>query len=206
MELREALSHIAEIRAKVAATQEFRGYRAAPVAASGALAVLAAAAQPLLVPNPAADLTGYLILWLSAAFLGLAAAGVRIVRRDWFDDHSVNRELTRLAVGQFAPCLAAGALVTLAVARHAPEAGWMLPGLWQTLFALGVFASCRLLPRATTWVGVFYLLSGTLCLAVFRGDRAFAAWAMGLPFGVGQFATAGILYWNLERDHGRRDA
>lgn len=206
MELHEALSHIAEIRAKVAATQEFRGYRAVPVAASGALAVLAAAAQPHVLPAPVADLRGYLALWLATATLGAAAAGVRIVMRDWFDGQTVNRELTRLAVGQFAPCLVAGALVTAAVARHAPDAGWMLPGLWQILFALGVFASCRLLPRATAWVGVFYLLTGTLNLAVCQGDRAFAPWAMGLPFGAGQFATAAILYWNLERGHVRRSA
>jgi hypothetical protein len=206
VELREALSHIAEIRAKVAATQEFRGYRAVPIAASGALAVLAAAAQPVLVPNPAADLSGYLALWLTAAALGATAAGVRIVTRDWLDGPTLNRELTRLAVGQFAPCLVAGALVTLAVARHAPDAGWMLPGLWQILFALGVFASCRLLPKATALVGVFYLVTGTLNLAFCQGGRAFAPWAMGLPFGLGQFATAGILYWNLERDDGRSDA
>ena len=206
MELREALSHIAEIRAKVAATQQFRGYRALPVAATGALALLAAATQPALAPNPAADLTGYLALWLTAAVLGAAAAGVRIVNRDWFDDHDLNREVTRLAVGQFAPCLVAGGLVTLAVARHAPDAGWMLPGLWQILFALGVFASCRLLPKATALVGVFYLVTGTLNLDVCQGERAFAPWAMGLPFGAGQLATAGILYWNLERDHAGRDA
>jgi hypothetical protein len=206
MELREALSHIAEIRAKVAATEQFRGYRAFPIATSGVLALLAASVQPILVPNPTANLTGYLALWLTTALFGAAAAGVRIVRRDWFDDHNLNRELTRLAVGQFAPCLVAGALVTLAVARHAPEAGWMLPGLWQILFSLGVFASCRLLPKATAWVGVFYLLSGTLSLTFFQGERAFAAWAMGLPFGAGQLATAGILYWNLERNHVRHDA
>jgi hypothetical protein len=206
VELREALSQIAEIRAKVAATQQFRGYRAAPIAASGALALVAATAQPVLAPNPAADLTSYLALWLTAAVLGAAAAGVRIVNHDWFDGHNLNRELTRLAVGQFVPCLVAGGLVTLAVARHAPDAGWMLPGLWQILFALGVFASCRLLPKATALVGVFYLVAGTLNLAVCQGERAFAPWAMGLPFGLGQFATAGILYWNLERDHARADA
>jgi hypothetical protein len=205
VELREALSHIAEIRAKVAATQEFRGYRAVPVAASGAFALLAAAVQPFVVPDPVAHLAGYLALWLTTAAAGAAAASVRVIARDWFDGRTLNRELTRLAVAQFAPCLVAGALVTLAVARHAPDAGWMLPGLWQVLFALGVFASYRLLPRATAGVGAFYLLAGTLNLMRPDGGRALDPWAMGLPFGVGQLATAAILYWNLERDHARRD-
>jgi hypothetical protein len=206
VELREALSQIAEIRAKVAATEQFRGYRAVPVAATGVLAIVAATVQPLLIPNPSADLSAYLALWLTTAVLGASAAGVRIVSRDWLEGPTLNRELTRLAVGQFAPCLVAGALVTLAVARHSPDAGWMLPGLWQILFALGMFASCRLLPKATALVAVFYLVTGTLNLVFCQGERAFTHWAMGLPFGIGQLAMAYILYWNLERIDDRPEA
>jgi hypothetical protein len=202
MELREALSHIAEIRARAAAAERFRGYRAVPVGTSGVLAVFAAAAQPFLVPNPAADVPGYLALWVTTAVVGAAAAGSGLLFRHWSARHPLSRELTRLAVGQFAPCLAAGALVTLAVARHAPEVAWTLPGLWQVSFALGMFASCRLLPRATVGVAVFYLLAGAFNLAFAYGPAAFSPWAMGLPFGLGQAAMAGVLYWNLERDHG----
>ena len=36
----------------------------------------------------------------------------------------------------------------------------MLPGLWQVLYSLGIFASCRLLPRAIFGVAVFYLHRG----------------------------------------------
>ena len=70
----------------------------------------------------------------------------------------------------------------------------MLPGLWQILFSLGIFASCRLLPRATFGVAVFYLASGLTCLALARGDAAFSPWAMGFPFGVGQLLAAAVLY------------
>lgn len=199
MQLREALSQIAEIRAAVAATEQFRGYRAAPVALSGVLAVAAALAQPLVVPKPADDLPAYLALWFGVAVVGLAAAGVRIVKRDWFAASVMRRELTRHAVAQFAPCLAAGLLVTVAIARHAAEVAWMLPGLWQVVFSLGVFASWRLLPKATVWAGVFYLLAGTYNLA-FSHDLG--PWAMGGPFGVGQLLVAAILYWNLERADG----
>jgi hypothetical protein len=201
VELREALSHIAEIRARAAAAERFRGYRAVPVGISGALAVTAAALQPLLVPDPAADLAGYLALWVTTAIVGVAAAGSGLLVRHWSARHPLSRELTRLAVGQFAPCLAAGGLVTVAIARHAPEVGWVLPGLWQVIFALGMFASCRLLPRATVAVAVFYLLAGSLNLA--NGPAALSPWAMGLPFGLGQVAMAGVLFWNLERNDGR---
>jgi hypothetical protein len=80
----------------------------------------------------------------------------------------------------------------------------MLPGLWQVLFSLGVFASCRLLPRATFGVGVFYLAAGLACLALARDDLALSPWAMGLPFGVGQLLAATVLYRTLERHHGHQ--
>ena len=74
----------------------------------------------------------------------------------------------------------------------------MLPGLWQILFSLGIFASCRLLPRAIFGVAVFYLASGLACLALARGELAFSPWAMGLPFGTGQLLAAAVLYRTLE--------
>lgn len=201
MELREALSQIAEIRARAAAAERFRGYRAVPVGTSGALALVAALLQPAVVPDPAADLPGFLTLWLTTAVVAAGVAGSGLVIRLRHATDPVGRELTRLAVGQFAPCLAAGALVTVALARHAPEVCRLLPGLWQVLFSLGVFASCRLLPRPIAAVGVFYLVAGAFNLALSAGPSAFSPWAMGLPFGVGQLATAGVLYWHLERDH-----
>ena len=77
----------------------------------------------------------------------------------------------------------------------------MLPGLWQILFGLGIFASCRLLPRPIFWVAVFYLGTGLALLAVAHGESALSPWWMGLPFGVGQMLAAIVLYCTLERDH-----
>src|SRR5436190_644903 len=57
------------------------------------------------------------------------------------------------------------------------------------------------LPHAVIWVAVFYLATGLCCLAWAQGEASFSPWAMALPFGVGQLATAGILYWTLERAH-----
>ena len=75
-----------------------------------------------------------------------------------------------------------------------------MPGLWQLLFSLGVFASFRLLPPATVWVALFYLASGTVCLTL--REAALSPWAMGVPFGAGQLLAAAILYWALERNDG----
>ena len=89
-------------------------------------------------------------------------------------------------------------MLTVVLVRSAPEGLWMLPGLWQILYSLGVFASCRLLPRATFGVALFYLITGLLTVTLARGDAAFSPWAMGLPFGAGQLFAAGVLYRTLE--------
>ena len=73
----------------------------------------------------------------------------------------------------------------------------MLPGMWSMLFGLGVFASRRLLPKATFLVGGFYLLAGLFMISI--RYAALAAWPMGATFGTGQIAAAGLLYFTLER-------
>jgi predicted benzoate:H+ symporter BenE len=60
-----------------------------------------------------------------------------------------------------------------------------------------VFASCRFLPRWIVAVGVWYLLTGLICIALGDG-RALSPWAMGLPFGIGQALVAGILLFSTK--------
>ena len=199
MELHEALTQIGEIRRQIARTEVFRGYRAVPVAFSGLLAIAAGAAQHLWIPEPTQNVGAYLTLWVSAAALGALAAGAEMAFRARRSPAAWQRRITWLAVEQFIPCLIAGGAVTAALAANAPDGLRLLPGLWQVLFSLGVFASCRLLPRATFGVAVFYLATGTACLAMARGDSALSPWAMALPFGSGQLLAAAILYWTLER-------
>jgi hypothetical protein len=199
MDLHEALAQISEIREQVARTETFRGYRAVPVAFSGVVACLAAAFQNVLIPEPANDLTSYLDLWIGAALLSMAVTGVAMILHCKKSPSSLTKPITILAVGQFLPSVVAGGLVTFVIVQSMPNAAWMLPGLWSIFFSLGIFASYRLLPKATFWVGVFYMGAGVFGLIWARGDFEFSSWAMGVPFGVGQFLSAAILYWTLER-------
>jgi hypothetical protein len=104
------------------------------------------------------------------------------------------------AVGQFVPWAVAGALMTLALIRFAPQCLWMTPGLWQVTFGLGVFASCRFLPRAMPLVGAWYLASGLAALAFAQGALAFTPWSMGIGFGVGQSLVALVLRYAGDPD------
>lgn len=201
MELRDALSQIAEIRHQMARTEVFRGYRALPVAFSGLLALMAACVQPFWVGEPRDHVFAYLSLWIGAAIISAVSAGVGMFagRRV---TNNLRRELTWLAIEQFVPAIVAGGLITLVFGIAVPEGLGFLPGLWQVLFSLGVFASCRLLPRATFAVGVFYLVTGVLTMTTARSDWALSPWSMGLPFGAGQLLAAAVLYWTLERVDG----
>src|SRR5262249_7165561 len=115
------------------------------------------------------------------------------------------RRTTVFAVGQLVPALVAGGLLTLVIARCASESLWMLPGLWAVLFSLGIFASCRLLPKAVTLAGAWYLICGILALARGQGPAALSPWFMGISLGLGQLVTAVILHVTLERFENRTD-
>ncbi len=201
MELREALTQITEIRLQLARTEVFRGYRAMPVAFSGVVALVAGLVQAATIADPVSQVGAYLSLWIGAAVLSATAAGLEMVVRARTSSSSMTREMTWLALEQFCPSLVAGALLTVVLVRAVPESLWMLPGLWQIVYSLGIFASCRLLPRATFWVAAFYLVTGLAALALARGDAALCPWAMALPFGAGQMLAAAVLYSTLERDH-----
>jgi hypothetical protein len=199
MDLHEALTQISEIRQQVARTETFRGYRAGPVAFSGVVAIIAAGLQHQLTPTPAHDLSAYLALWIGAAVLSMLVTGIVMVWHCRESTSSLTKPNTILAVGQFLPSVVAGGLVTFVLFERIPDVLWMLPGLWSIFFSLGIFASYRLLPKATFWVGVFYMMSGVFCLLWARDDLAFSPWVMGVPFGFGQMLSAAILYWTLER-------
>jgi hypothetical protein len=135
--------------------------------------------------------------------MSLIVAGGELFWRAWHAGPGLARQKTRLAVGQFAPCLLAGALLTLCVYRGAPQVAWMFPGLWALLFSLGVFASYPFLPPSVLWVGAYYLVCACGCLLWGQGSHAFSPWQMGITFGGGQLMTAAILYRTLERPHER---
>jgi hypothetical protein len=97
------------------------------------------------------------------------------------------------------PSVIAGASITVVLARQSPANLALLPGLWQILFSLGIFASARLLPRPLFGIGAFYMCAGIVMVSLARTNLSLDPWAMGIPFAVGQLASAGILYWTLER-------
>jgi hypothetical protein len=191
-DLNKALGDISSIRRQVAHSTEFRGYGPATLASTGALAVAAAGAQALWLPDAANHIPAYLSIWIWTAVLSAALIGMEMHARTRRIHSGLADEMIRVAVEQFLPSAGAGVLITLVLVRFAPDVLWILPGIWQIVFGLGVFSSCRFLPRPVAAVGAWYLVTGLTCLAL-ADNRALSPWAMGLPYGAGQLLIAGIL-------------
>jgi hypothetical protein len=196
-DLNKALGDISSIRRQVARSTEFRGYGPATLAATGGIAALAAGLQAVWLPNPASRIPVYLAIWVSTAILSAALIAVQTVTRSHRMHTGMADEMIRMAVEQFLPAAGAGALLTIVLVGSVPAALWMLPGLWQITFSLGVFSSCRFLPRPMAAAGAWYLLTGLTCIALADG-RALSPWTMGVSYGVGQLLVAGILFFTAQ--------
>ena len=225
MEIQKALNQISEIHGHLAKTDVYRGYRAVPVALSGILALVAAAAQTRLVGNGSDYHYDFIIFWLVVWLLGAATAAGGIVYSYLREESQLARRRTRATVGQLLPCLVAGFGVAVLLVRPGSDSLAFVPGLWAVLFSLGIFASRPYLPRMTGWVALYYLVAGTVLLAM-AGEpttlsgwgtqvtvgfghttagypKSLSPWGMGLTFGFGQIMAGIVLYWNLERKGGR---
>jgi hypothetical protein len=191
-DLYKALGDISSIRKQMANTTEFRGYGPATLAATGVFAILAAATQALWLPDPANHIPAYLAIWISTAVLCAFLTGIQMYTRTRRIHSGLSNEMLRMAVEQFLPSAGTGFLVTIVLVHYVPHAVWMIPGLWQVIFGLGIFSSCRFLPRPMIVAGAWYLLTGLSCLAM-GGIRSLSPWTMGISYGVGQILVAAIL-------------
>lgn len=192
-DLDRALTDISVIREQLAQSTEFQGYAPATLATTGVFAILVAAAQSLWLPESATNMRLYIAVWVGTAALCVMVTAIETVRRSRRAHGGFAPVMLQSAVEQFLPAIVAGGLLTVALIQVAPGDLWMVPGLWHILFSLGVFASRRFLPRATFWVGIWYLACGLSCLALAAPTHLNSPWAMGVPYGIGHLLVAGIL-------------
>ena len=195
-ELRQALAEIRAIRTQVARGTQFRGYGPRSIAASGVLAFAVAAIQVSWLTGSQHDFSEFLQIWVATAAFSVALSAWETVTRARRLHDGFAKEMTHAAVEQFLPAMVAGILLTVVLVKATPQVTWMLPGLWELIFSLGVFASCRFLPRPMFAVGLWYLASGLTCLAVASVHQAVSPWSMGIPFGIGQLLVAFVLQYN----------
>ena len=197
--LDKALGDISTIRRQMAESTQFRGYGSATLGVTGLFAILGAGVQTAWLGDPVGHIRVYLIIWISTAVLSAALTGTQMYRRSRRMHSGLSDHMIRMAVEQFLPAVGAGVLITIVLARVVPTVSWMLPGMWQLIFSLGIFSSCRFLPRPMLLAGMWYLSVGLACLSL--GDsQALAPWTMGVGFGAGQLFVAAILFLTTRED------
>jgi len=191
-DLRQALAEINAIRTQVARDTQFRGYGPVSIAASGILALAVAALQSRF-SRESGDFAAFLYVWVATAAATVVMTAVETIMRSRRVHSGLASEMLYAAVEQFLPAVIVSILLTVVMMRVAPHDDWMLPGLWQLMFSLGIFASCRFLPRQMIAVAVWYLVCGLSSLVLQSDAKAVSPWVMGIPFGVGQLGVAGVL-------------
>ncbi len=194
----QALEDLAEIRSSLNRAEAFRGYRSASILATSLLAWIGCVLQSRCVNPESPELNDFLGLWVRIAVVCAVLNFGEVVARYWRSG-PMFRHMTRSAVGPMIPALLSGLLLTLVIAWNAPEVGWMLPGLWSIIFGLGVAASARFLPKLVSFVALYFILCGLVCIVLATRGWAYSPWLMGVSFGCGQMLTALVLYWALER-------
>src|SRR5579863_6567468 len=196
MEVERALADLQEVRDRLAACQQFRGYSGPAAAASGAVAILAGAVQFFLVPAPtsAADERTYLIIWFAclafALLLNYGALWIWYVRTVGRQERSGARS----AGVTLLPAVALGAVLSLALILRGSVG--LLPGIWYACYAVGLVASRSMVPKGTGMLAAAFGIGGTLLLLWPSNTLPLAWWVMPLGFGAGQI----YIGWLLARE------
>ena len=194
-DLDKALADILAIRSQIAAGTAFRGYGPATVAATSGVALLTAILQFLWLDDPTGHPIAFFAGWAAAALLSGALIWIEMQARSRRHHSGLADAMVQQAIEQFLPAGVAGVLLAIMLWKFAPETLWMLPGLWQVLVSLGVFASVRSLPRSIALGGAWYFLSGFTVLLLASQSHLLSSWTMGLPFAAGQLLMAALLYF-----------
>jgi hypothetical protein len=194
-DLDKALADIIAIRSQLAAGTAFAGYGPAAIAATACVALVTAVLQYFFLDDPTHHPLTFLFGWALAALLSAAMVLIEMIARSRRHHSGLADAMIHQAVEQFLPSAVAGTLLAMVLWKFAPESLWLLPGLWQVLVSLGVFASVRSLPRTVALAGAWYFVSGFVVLLLASHSHALSPWTMGLPFVVGQALMATILYF-----------
>jgi hypothetical protein len=194
-DLDKALADIVAIRSQIAAGTAFRGYGPATMAGTGGLALVTAVLQYWMIDDPTSQPIAFFAGWGLAAGLSGVMIWIEMRARSRRHHSGLADAMIHQAIEQFLPAGVAGVLLAVVLWKFAPDTLWLLPGFWQILVSLGIFASVRSLPRSVALAGAWYFVSGFVVTVLASQSHTLSPWTMGLPFVAGQSVMAGILYF-----------
>lgn len=192
-ELDKALADIGDIRSRMVAGTTFQGFGPTVIAVTGLLALTLGALQVLMPAVLAADNSVYLGVWIGLACVCALLIGVEMVARSHRIHGGLADAMLANAVEQFLPAAVAGVMLTVVFFRFQTDLLWMLPGLWQLLLAVGLFASARNLVRGVKLIAGWYFVSAFVVLVLSMSASTLSPWLMAVPFFTGQLMMATVL-------------
>jgi len=197
--LNKALSDIANIREQIAAARMFRGFGPLVIGLTGALAFCVMALQLLRPDKFAADIKGYMLVWLVIAGLSLSF----IIAEMWALSQRHHRnmafQMVRKIAEGFFPALLAGAVIGLILIGHNSDFAAYLPAIWQYMIAIGLFAAMGSLHRNIYLIAVWYFCCATAVFFLISSGHKLSPLHMGLPFGIGQILMALVLAYSFPK-------
>ena len=211
MQLRQALSDIAEIRQRMDQAENYRGFRSVAIGVSGVFVLLGALVQAQAndtgwLQNTVGNKDGYLRIWLFVALASLIVTAIEMVLRGFVSRKANVWRMHRRLVCLLCPSLIVGAVMTavICISKEIDDVStaqyWILPGMWAVVYGLGLVSCCLHLHRSTFWAASYYLIAGGIYFYLNWTTRELAAWHMVAIFGTGQLLLGGLLYWHVERN------
>jgi len=192
-DIESALSDISRIRDQLAASTRFQGFTPAVIASTGCLAIALAALQTVR-SDLAQDPPLFFVAWILLALICACLIATDAIARARRLHRAMADTMLNTTLRHFLPVCAAGGVVAFILLTRAPQSAWVLPGLWQILVSIGVFAALSNLPRRTVIVAGWYFLCGSVSLTFASGSELTSPWMMGLPFGFGQLLAALVFH------------
>ena len=199
--IHDALAQVRRLQSLILEKRFFTGYsgRARIISGSVAFAGAVVLSSSFVPATNEAHLVGWGIVLTFALILNYASL------IHWFlFNKEVSRDPIKLKPAIDAvPALAVGGVLTLAIL--AAQQYQLLFGVWMCLYGLSQVAYRRSLPQGIYIVGIFYILTGAVCL-LWGGVRFVNPWPMALAFLVGELIGGSILIMNNEMaSHARTD-
>jgi hypothetical protein len=199
---KDALNKLEEIHAQLAKSGIFKGYRSIYAAITGLIAFIATLFYPAFVEFP--DSRGFVYYWVIVALINCIIAGGMILYQYKKTTTGFEKQKIRRVSAQFCTTIVAGGIVTIAITFSRPGMIPFLPGIWALLFGMGIMTIRPYLPTLIILGAFSYFLAGAVLFFIALEYPAELPMAMGMTFGLGQLATAILLYWTVERDENER--
>lgn len=179
-----AMDNLRYIRETMERSQSFTAVSGVGGVLMGLIALVAAA-----LAGQVTSTRGWVLLWMFAASLALAVAGVAISRKARAAGPPLLAGAGRKFVWNVTPPLLVGALLTLALTGAG--ATGLLPGVWLLLYGTGVVAGGAFSVRVVPFMGLTFMLLGAFALFLPPGWENLV---MAAGFG-GLHIVFGVVIW-----------